>query len=444
MPSTAATPAATTEQIQAPPAVAAAEEQTPTPPVARSVRDKSPPSRKSKRAPSPRHIDSSSEEEEEEEEEEEKEEEEESRGRKRLRPTTPEKEPDNANIVQAATASELTDEPSPKSRLRRQSSPMLAVGRPPLHREPTRRQTVGVTPRSSTRGAGITVPVPPPRSSSEEEEKEGEKEKGGEEEEEKGEDEQQEQEQVDAPIQAIESGDGRGVVFRSVWARAFADHANRKLLHDLFEPSAGSTTPHIADPPAESSPRSSPRAAPAQADEASPVPTPAAPASPSSTGVTPERQHGSPGSDATSTPHTTRKRSLSDAGDEQQALESPAGVEGASPRSEPSIELEVEHSTEQELNAQLVRINFETNASQQAILHALYYSSGSYATATAFLQGHSPVGMWSPQDDLLLASLTSEHTTTADVKAAARAGAFASMRVQRSAADIQARIRYLL
>lgn len=102
------------------------------------------------------------------------------------------------------------------------------------------------------------------------------------------------------------------------------------------------------------------------------------------------------------------------------------------------------HSSEEELDASICRIQFQTNEEIQTIVHALYYSSGDYATATAFLLGQSPVGVWTPEDDLLIANLMDAGVTRMDVKTAARDGAFASMRVQRSAEDILTRIRFLL
>ncbi|TYZ62718.1 hypothetical protein PybrP1_008560 [[Pythium] brassicae (nom. inval.)] len=101
-------------------------------------------------------------------------------------------------------------------------------------------------------------------------------------------------------------------------------------------------------------------------------------------------------------------------------------------------------SSESEIDHLVCQLQFETKQASDAVVNAIFYSSGDVAVATAFLRGANPSGFWSLEDDLLLEDLVRDATDARAVAAARRRGAFATMRVPRTTAQILTRIRYLL
>lgn len=102
-------------------------------------------------------------------------------------------------------------------------------------------------------------------------------------------------------------------------------------------------------------------------------------------------------------------------------------------------------TSETEVDELTCQLQFQTNQELNAVVHALYYSSGDVELALRFLRGTSvSEDFWSLEDDLLLGDdLVSDATDARKVADARRQGAFAAMRVQRTTAQILTRIRYL-
>lgn len=126
--------------------------------------------------------------------------------------------------------------------------------------------------------------------------------------------------------------------------------------------------------------------------------------------------------------------------------QAPAQTSQQQGRDEREEQVVVLVTSETEVDELTCQLQFQTNQELNAIVHALYYSSGDVDVALRFLCGASVSGdFWSLEDDLLLGDdLVDEATDDRKVVEARRLGAFERMRVQRTTAQILTRIRYLL
>ncbi|KAG3035336.1 hypothetical protein PC121_g848 [Phytophthora cactorum] len=107
-------------------------------------------------------------------------------------------------------------------------------------------------------------------------------------------------------------------------------------------------------------------------------------------------------------------------------------------------EMAVQRATESETDEIICRLQLEANQQMTAVVHALYYCSGDADMARTFLKGASPLGMWSPEDDLLLVNLVvEENIDRSAVDAAVARGDFASMQVPRDTNAILDRVQFL-
>lgn len=102
--------------------------------------------------------------------------------------------------------------------------------------------------------------------------------------------------------------------------------------------------------------------------------------------------------------------------------------------------------TEEDSKAVICQLQFETEQDLLVVVNALYYCCGSVDKARAFLKGSTPssLGMWSPEDDILLINyIIDEDVDRSVVEAAVARGDFASMQVVRDTDAILDRIYFL-
>ncbi|CAI5701792.1 unnamed protein product [Peronospora effusa] len=104
----------------------------------------------------------------------------------------------------------------------------------------------------------------------------------------------------------------------------------------------------------------------------------------------------------------------------------------------------VEHATDKDTDQIICDLQFRTHQDMLTVVHALYYCSGDAKVAENFLKGAMPLSMWSPEDDLLLASLVAEDgIDRLAVDAAVARGDFVSMRMPRDTDAILKRVAFL-
>ncbi|GMF21806.1 unnamed protein product [Phytophthora lilii] len=106
--------------------------------------------------------------------------------------------------------------------------------------------------------------------------------------------------------------------------------------------------------------------------------------------------------------------------------------------------VEVVQTTDDETDEIVCQLQLDTQQGMAAVVHALYYCSGDVEMAKTFLKGGSPADMWSPDDDLLLASLVAEESADRRaVDVAVARGDFAAMQVPRDTDAILKRVEFL-
>lgn len=278
------------------------------------------------------------------------------------------------------------------------------------------------------------------------------------------------------PSPVSEMGGTGGIFFTSRWEQLVNDTGNRQLLQQFFTLSCqkGTTAPAAAPRPAVTRGQILRQVSPTR---------PAIASSPSKAITTVSsgtNNSGDTTSESAASTARRRKRAAAPAIEEEQKQEEEAApakpvptkkrkVRQASPQlsaalsvttglsqeaprqisvqtAQQGVRQEVLVTSEIEANELACQLQFQTDQELNAVVHALYYSSGDVELAHRFLGGGSVTeDFWSLEDDLLLDDdLVSDATDARKVMEARRQGAFDAMRVQRTTAQILTRIRYLL
>ncbi|KAI9994871.1 hypothetical protein PInf_011709 [Phytophthora infestans] len=106
--------------------------------------------------------------------------------------------------------------------------------------------------------------------------------------------------------------------------------------------------------------------------------------------------------------------------------------------------VDVQRATEEQTDEIICLLQLETHQQMPAVVHALYYCSGDVDMARKLLNGASPSGVWTPEDDLLLVDLmVDENIGRSAVDAAVARGGFMSMQVPRDTDAILERVQFL-
>lgn len=115
-------------------------------------------------------------------------------------------------------------------------------------------------------------------------------------------------------------------------------------------------------------------------------------------------------------------------------------VEGAGATTESIV------TSKDEAEKLISRIQLETGQRNDAVVHALFFTSGNVDAAVSFLRGSSSPTFWNADDDLVLQSWAREHETlpsTVLISAAMEKEAFAALSAPRSVDAISKRLKFL-
>lgn len=151
----------------------------------------------------------------------------------------------------------------------------------------------------------------------------------------------------------------------------------------------------------------------------------------------PNDDHQTPEEPAVSTSIKRRQRSN---GSKPSLRATTIAVAGASATNESVV------TTEDEAEKLISRIQLETGQHNDAVVHALYFSSGNVDAAISFLRGSSSPTFWDADDDIVLQSWAREHETLPSaviISAAMEKGAFAALSTARSVDAISKRLKFL-
>ncbi|DAZ94716.1 TPA: hypothetical protein N0F65_012669 [Lagenidium giganteum] len=97
--------------------------------------------------------------------------------------------------------------------------------------------------------------------------------------------------------------------------------------------------------------------------------------------------------------------------------------------------------SETESEQAIARLQFASSQDPDAVIHALFYSSGDVDVAAAFFRGEMPVGMWSAEEDRLLQPFLK--SSLEELRLAQRRGAFDGLRTPRPFTQVVRRVQFL-